>query len=114
MIIARSEDGKPVKTPELTVEIVDDPVECAKARAVFEQAGENAAWLQEHWCDLPPDAEGKFLVVAGKEMFIADTPQEASARARAAHPNDLGLIGFYISPHKGPRIYVNRSRKVHA
>jgi hypothetical protein len=57
---------------------------------------------------LLPRAYGKFLAVAGQEAFLADTPEEAWALARAAHPDDDGAFSRYVRPPGGPRIYANR------
>jgi len=44
--------------------------------------------------------------VAGEELFIADTPEEALAQARAAHPEEDGSILIrYIPRQKVARIY---------
>ena len=94
--------------PKLIIEEVTDPVAIARGRAVHEQFGRNARWLAAHWPDLLPQAYGKFLAVAGQEAFIADTIEEAHARARAAHPEDQGLLSQYVFPPGGPRIYGNR------
>jgi hypothetical protein len=50
------------------------------------------------------------LAVAGQQAFIADTLDEVLAMARAAHPNDEGLLAQYVFPPGGPRIYGNRWR----
>jgi hypothetical protein len=39
-----------------------------------------------------------FLVVAGQQAFLADSPDEAWALADAAHPNDLGAFALYLRP----------------
>jgi hypothetical protein len=87
---------------------VTDPQEVARSLAVHEQARRNRAWLESHWAELLPGARGKFLAVAGQEAFIADTPKEANALARAAHPEDQGMLTQYVPAAKGPRIYANR------
>ena len=87
---------------------VRDAEASSRFRARDEQARRNSAWLQAHWPDLLPQARGKFLVVAGQEAFVAQTMEEAWARAKAAHPNEEGALGQYVRPEKGPRIYANR------
>jgi hypothetical protein len=93
---------------KMIIEEVTDPVEIARGRAVAEQFHRNAQWLAAHWPDLLPQAYGRFLAVAGQEAFIADSIDEAQARARAAHPQDEGLLSQYVFPPGGPRIYGNR------
>jgi len=44
--------------------------------------------------------------VAGEELFVADTPQEVMARAKAAHPEDDGALLRYIPLEKSERIYI--------
>jgi hypothetical protein len=94
--------------PHFVIEEVTDPVEIERFRAVTEAARRNRDWLQSHWPELLPQALGRFVAVAGQEAFIADTAEEAEARAEAAHPDDKGVVVQYVIPHKGPRIYDNR------
>ena len=94
--------------PQITIEEVTDPVEIARHRACMEKARRNSDWLQKHWGDLLPQARGRFLAVAGQEAFIADTIEEVLALAKAAHPDDEGLLSQYVFPRGGPRIYAHR------
>jgi hypothetical protein len=87
---------------------VDDSVEVARRRAQDERAKRNSDWLQSHWSDLLPRARDNFLVVAGGQAFIADTPEAAWALACKTHPEDDGALGQYVFPREGPRIYANR------
>jgi len=89
----------------LQIEEVNDPAEVARCKAQDERARRNSEWLQSHWADLLPQARGKFVVIAGGEAFIADTPQDAWASAHAAHPEDDGALGQYVFLEAGPRIY---------
>jgi hypothetical protein len=93
--------------PVFQIEEVNDPVEVARCKAQDERARRNIDWLQSHWADLLPEARGKFVAVAGQEAFIAGTPEEAWAMARAAHPEDNGALSQYVFPGEGPRIYEN-------
>ncbi len=92
----------------LTLEEVNDPDVIARARAQDERFERNSHWLQAHWPDLLPQARGKYLAVAGQEAFIADTPEEAWAMAKAAHPDDDGAFSRYVFPNTWPRIYAHR------
>jgi hypothetical protein len=74
------------------MERVDDPAAIARAKARDERARRNDEWLRAHRADLLPRARGRHLAVAGEEAFIADTYEEAWAMARAAHPEDDGLL----------------------
>jgi hypothetical protein len=96
--------------PVFQFEVVNDPVEVERCKAQDERARRNSEWLQSHWADLLPQARGKFVAVAGLEAFIASSPAEAWAMARAAHPDDDGALGQYVFPGEAPRIYENRWR----
>ena|SRR5438874_4999263 len=105
------EEAKPaMNESKITIEEVTDPIEIARHRSWHEKARRNAEWLSTHWSDLLPQAYGKFVAVAGQKAFIADTGEEAEARARAAHPDDEGLLSQYVFPPGGPRIYGNRGK----
>jgi hypothetical protein len=93
---------------QFTIEEVTDPAEIARCRAQHERGKRNSDWLQAHWPDLLPQARGKFVVVAGQEAFIADTPEEAWAWADRVHPGDNGAFVQYVRPEQGPRIYAHR------
>jgi len=92
---------------QLIMDLVDDPAEITRTHAQHERANRNDEWLQMHWGDVLPQARGKFLAVAGQEAFIADTFEEAWAKARAAHPDDDGALCQYVFPSRGPRIYAH-------
>jgi hypothetical protein len=102
--------GWPPIQPLVAVQEVDDPAEVAPRLQQRERARRNSKWLQSHWPMLLPRAVGKFLVVAGEEAFIADTPKDAWAQAKATHPEDNGAFLRYVPSEKGPRIYANRGR----
>lgn len=85
-----------------------DPEEVARARAQHERQLRNSHWLQAHWADVLPQARGKFVAIAGEEVFIAETPAEAWAWVDAQHPEDNGALVQYVFPHQGSRIYAYR------
>ena len=91
--------------PRFELQEVTDPAVIAEFREVDEQAKRNGDWLQAHWPDLLPEALGKCLVVAGQEAFVSDSPDDALSKARAAHPDDKGMLVQYVLPHKGLRVY---------
>src|SRR2546425_1038580 len=98
----------PTNQLQLIIEEVTDPAEIARSRARHEQFQRNVNWVQAHGADLLPQALGKFLVVAGQEAFLADTPEEAIAWAKRARPEDEAPFFQYVRPERGPRIYGNR------
>jgi hypothetical protein len=108
MIRANTDATNVADLSRFVVEEVTDPAEIERARSAFEHSRRNMDWLEAHWPDLLPQALGKFVAVAGQEAFVADSGAEARARARAAHPEDRGLLVQYVRPEKGPRIYGNR------
>src|SRR5688500_12749124 len=94
--------------PPLIIEEVTDPAEIARIQAAHARMRRNGDWLQAHWGDVLPASRGRFLAVACEEAFIGNTPDEAWAMARAAHPDDEGALLQYVRPEKGPRIYAHR------
>ena len=93
--------------PPIIMEEVTDPVELAKARAQRKRFDRNAAWLQAHASEIYPRYRGKCICIAGEELFVADTPEEAMALASAAHPEDDGSFVQYIPRDKVARIYAH-------
>jgi hypothetical protein len=90
----------------ITMEEVTDPEELAQARARGERFARNSAWLQAHVKEIYTQYRGKCICVAGEELFIADTPEEALAQARTAHPEEDGSILIrYIPREEVARIY---------
>jgi hypothetical protein len=94
------------QTP-LVMEEVTDPEELAKARAQGARFDRNAAWLQAHATEVYTRHRGKCICIAGEELFVADTSEEAIARATAAHPEDDGRFFRYIPRERLARIYAN-------
>ena len=93
--------------PPVVMEEVTDPVELAKARAQRERFDRNAAWLQAHAHEVYSQHRGKFICIAGEELFVADTATEAEALGAAAHPEDDGSFVHYIPKENIPRIYAD-------
>ena len=90
----------------ITMSEVTDPDEIVKARAQDERFARNSAWLQMHATEIYTQYRGKCICIAGEELFIADTPEEALRQARAAHPEEDGSILIrYIPREKVSRIY---------
>ena len=95
---------------QITMEEITDPEENARFQVRWAQAERNSDWLQAHVPEIYGNYRGKFFVVAGQELFVADTSEEAYARAEAAHPEDNGRMGRYIFPKKMARFYGNIRR----
>jgi hypothetical protein len=83
----------------------DTPEELAAAQRQHEQFERNSAWLEAHILEVGEKHRGKIICIAGEELFVGDTTQEAVAKAKAAHPEDKGLFTRYIYKEKAARIY---------
>jgi hypothetical protein len=90
------------------IEEVTDPAEIAAARARRERSDRNAAFLEAHAKEVYSRYRGKVICVAGEELFVADTPEEAMTLAKAAHPDDDGSFMRYIPREKLARIYAHQ------
>ncbi len=94
--------------PENSVPVVmqqdADPAELARAQARGEQFERNWAWLEAHAAEVYSH-RGKFICIAGQELFVGDTVEEVLTRAQAAHPEDDGRFTRYIPRERGPRVY---------
>jgi hypothetical protein len=97
-----AESGGPV-----SMELVTDPEELAKARKQDGRFARNSAWLQAHIPEVYSRHRGKCICVAGEQLFVADSATDAVALARAAHPDDDGYLLRYIPKEKLDRIYAH-------
>ena len=91
----------------ITMEEVTDPVELATAFAKDARFEKNWAWFEAHAAEIYPLHRGKVYCVSGQELFVADTPAEVLALARAAHPDDDGRFTGYIPKERTYRIYAH-------
>jgi hypothetical protein len=66
--------GKP---SPVIIEEVTDPIELEKARAQDARFARNWAWFEAHAPEIYAIHRGKCICVAGEELFVADTPEEA-------------------------------------
>jgi hypothetical protein len=80
----------------IVMEEVTDPEALAKARTQRQRFDRNSAWLQAHATEVYTRYRGTCVVIAGEELFAANTPEEARALAAAAHPEDDGSFIRYI------------------
>ena len=79
-----------VDVAPLRMTVVTDAEEVAAFREQMARLALNSAWLQTHATEVYTAHRGKFIAIAGQELFVADTIQEAMAHARAAHPDASG------------------------
>jgi hypothetical protein len=90
--------AKPVKLGVTSIEYeeVTDPVELAEMQRQDAQFKLNSDWLKEHASDVYSKYRGKYICIAGQEVFAADVPEDAWVMAEAAHPNDEGVFSMYL------------------
>jgi hypothetical protein len=86
---------------------VTDPIENAKARKRHEQFKRNWDWLETHSTEVYSH-RGKFICIAGQELYVGDSIKAVLGPAKAAHPEDEGILTRYIPKERGPRIYAIR------
>lgn len=94
--------------PVVIMEQITDPVELAKAEVRQKLFERNSAWFDAHATEIYRVHRGKCLCISGQELFVADTPAEVLALAKAAHPNDDGRFTRIIPKEILPRIYAHR------
>jgi hypothetical protein len=104
---ATNNGAEPMMTSPLPVVLSEetDPVELAKAQARHHRAERNSAWLQAHVPEIYAQHRGKCICVAGEQLFVTNTPEEAFALAKTAHPEDDGILSRYIPREKLEPIY---------
>jgi len=93
----------------VVIEVETDPGELAKARARNQRFERNWAWLEAHAAEVYRH-RGKFICIAGEQLFVADSVEEVLAQATAAHPDDDGRFTRYIPKERGTRIHAHRWR----
>ena len=89
---------------QLTMEIVTDPERIAAGRRQDQQFERNWAWLEAHASEVYSN-RGKIVCIAGQELFVGDSVEEALSAARTKHPDDLGIVTRIVPKERGPRIY---------
>ena len=95
-----------MQSTPITMHEVTDPAELARFRARQAQFDRNWAWFEQHAEEIYRNCRGKCLCIAGEELFVGDTPEEAVALAVAAYPVDEGRFTRYIPEERLARIYV--------
>jgi hypothetical protein len=88
------------------IEEDNDPIVVARARARQERFERNWAWLEAHASEVYGH-RGKFICIAGEQLFVGDTVEEVLAQAQAAHPEDDGRFTRYIPTERVARIYAH-------
>jgi len=85
------------------IEEHDMPPELAR---VFEQAKRNLFWFSENADKLETYKRyrGRYVAAAGRELFVADTPEEGERLAHDKYPDEMPHVR-YIPREKRYRIY---------
>lgn len=91
----------------IVMEEVTDPVELARAKVQDERFERNWAWFEAHAAEIYRQHRGKCLCIAGQELFVADTPEEVLALAKAAHPEDDGRFTVNVPMERAYRIFAH-------
>ena len=92
--------------PPITMEVVTDPDEIARTAAEFAAFERNCDWLEAHASEVYSH-RGKFICIAGQELFVGDDLDDVLARAkrrtrmtqgssRALFPREGGLVFMRI------------------
>lgn len=90
----------------IMMEIENDPViwaDAATRQAMFER---NWAWLESNAAEVYSH-RGKFICIAGQELFVGDSVDDVLHAAMTAHPGDQGRFTRYIPAQNIPRIYAH-------
>lgn len=110
MIVKR---GFSLSPPEIT-DIPTTPEQRAGNLAEHERHRLNVEWFNAHSADIVRTHRGKYVCVAGGELFSGDDPTEVYAEATAKHPSDRGAtFRWFIPTHTGPTIYASQRRLGH-
>jgi hypothetical protein len=93
--------------PAVVMEALTDSAELAEALTRRALLDRNWAWFEVHAAEIYRSQRGKCFCVSGEELFVADTPAEVLALAKAAHPEDDGRFTGIIPKEKLERIYAH-------
>jgi hypothetical protein len=86
------------------METVDDSCELQEARVRRIAFDRNSEWLETHAAEVYAH-RGKHICIAGQELFVADTAQEALRLGHTAHPADEGILLRFVPLQNVPRVY---------
>jgi len=101
MIVARYQEPLVIEEPETT------PEAKAQALAAVVEFQKNVEWFGARAKEIRDAHTGKFICVAGQELFVGDDPVEVTAHAKSVHPQLGGFFSMRLSTHRGPKIYAN-------
>ncbi|HQU42310.1 MAG: hypothetical protein B7Z73_10985 [Planctomycetia bacterium 21-64-5] len=101
MIQKAAENANP-----LVMEIETDPEVCAEIAARHQRCERNLRWLEANAAEVYSN-RGKFICIAGQELFVGGSPEEVLFAAEASHPEDDGRFTLFIPLEKVPRVYAS-------
>lgn len=97
--------------PHVTMEVVTetDPAEIAAFRKSMECYARNRDWYQAHLDEIRTAHNHKHVYVAGQELFVGESVQEALSKAKAVHPDEIGSYYYaYVRREKVWKIYAHQ------
>lgn len=87
------------KVNPITMEFESDPTVCADVARRKALCERNSDWLEARAKEVYSH-RGKYICIAGQELFVGDTAREVLDAANAAHPEDDGRFTRYIPVEK--------------
>lgn len=102
--------GTGLNTPSVVIleQVELSPAEQAEAAARRVTYLANAAWASRHAADIGRTCAGRFVCIAGGELFVADNPAEAHSLANKAHPDEVGATySMRVPDQQRPKIYAH-------
>lgn len=90
--------------PPISIREVTDPIENAKTRERRAKYDLNCAWLEAHAAEVFSH-RGKYICIAGQQLFVGDDITELLAQAKAAHPEDDAPYFKFVPKGRLARIY---------
>lgn len=95
------------KNAVFTITEETDPVEISQARERAAKYDSNYSWLVANAKEVFSH-RGKYICIAGQELFVGDDIRQLLAQAHAAHPEDDAPLTQFIPKTRAARIYENR------
>jgi hypothetical protein len=98
-----------ISTPVSAINMaeVTDIAALAAMQAQQQRFRRNSDWLQANLATVYARHRGKCICVCGGELFVAGSAEEVMSRARAAHPEDDGLLLRYVPRRRMERVYAH-------
>ena len=89
--------------------IIEEGPPDPESTRVFELAGRNRRWFNDHAMELEVFQlyRGRYLAVSEGELFVGDSAEEVEELALEKHPEDVAHV-LYIPRERAYRIYAYR------